>query len=387
MEPNEEVTAALDGFKNAVLGRMGKVETEVKAIGRQMTEIEKKAGRPQPGKEGDKEVTPEQAEYRKAFDRYLRKGADSGLAELQQKAMNTGSDPDGGYLVIPEMDATIDRIAPTISPMFRIANVVTIGTAKYEKLVKTSGMAARRVADGATGGETTEPKFAKISIEVFPAEVEPWVYNETLEDSSINLGADLADEAGIAFGEIAGAEFITGNGVGCARGVLAYTIVADSAYAWGKLGYVVTGASGAFPTASTSVNSADPLITLVHALKTRYRGGASWLMNSATAGVVRKLKDADGRHVWTDSLINGQPSMLLGYPVEIDDNMPDIGANAYSIAFGNFQRGYTIVNRSGSTLIRDPFTSKGVTKFNFRRRFGGGISHYEAIKLLKFATS
>src|SRR5262245_19812433 len=109
-------------------------------------------------------------------------------------------------------------------------------------------------------------------------------------------------------------------------------------------------------------------------------------MNNATAGLVRKLKDADGRHVWSDSLINGQPPMLLGYPVEIDDNMPDVGAGQYAIAFGNFKRGYTIVNRAGTKLIRDPFTSKGITKFNFRRRFGGGITHYEAVKLLRFAT-
>ncbi len=377
MDPNEEVKVAIDGLKSATLGRIGAIE-------KTLTELEKKAGRPKPGKD---DPTPEHAEYRKAFDRYLRKGNDNGLAELQQKAMNTGSDPDGGYMVLPEMDQVIDRIAETISPMHRIANVVTIGSAKYEKLVKTSGMAMRRVADGATGGETTEPKFAKIAIEVFTAEAEPWVYNETLEDAFINLEADLANEAGIAFAEGGGAEYISGNGVGKARGILSYPIVANSAYAWGSVGYVVSGATAGFAIASASVNSADCLIDLQHALKTAYRGGATWLMNSATAGVVRKLKDAEGRHIWTDSLINGQPSILLGNPVEIDDNMPDIGAGAYAIAFGNFKRGYTIANRTGTTLIRDPYTSKGQTKFNFRKRFSAGITHYEAIKLLKFATS
>lgn len=380
----DEVKAALDGFKTAVLARVGNVETEVKEIGKSLIEVEKKAARPMAGKE---DLTPEQAEYRKAFDKYLRKGVDAGLSELQQKAMNTGSDPDGGYMVLPEMDQTIDRVAEKMSPMHRIANVVPTGSAKWEKLVKTAGMSMRRVGEGATGGETTEPTYAKVAIEVFPAEIEPWVHNETLEDSRIDLEADLANEAAIGFAEGAGSEFITGNGVGCARGILSYPIVANSAYAWGSLGYVVTGASGAFATASTSVNSADSLITLQHALKAKYRAGATWLMNSATAGTVRKLKDADGRHVWTDSLINGQPPILLGNPVEIDDNMPDVGVGAYAIAFGDFKRGYTIVNRTGTMLIRDPYTSKGITKFNFRRRFSAGVTHYEAIKLLKFSTS
>ena len=179
--------------------KVEKLNTELAAIGKQLTEVEKKAGRPQPGKD-DKEVTPEQAEYRKAFALYLRKGRTEGLEELSRKAMNTGSDPDGGYLVVPEMDLAIDRVAQTMGGLAPLADTITIGTAKWEKLVKTSGMAMRRVAEGATGGETTEPKYAKTAIEVFTAEVEPWVFNETLEDARINLEADLADEAAIGFG-------------------------------------------------------------------------------------------------------------------------------------------------------------------------------------------
>lgn len=382
MEP-EEIKTVVENFKTSVLGRMENLEEKFSDIDKAMTDIEKKAGRPGAGKE---DMTPEQTEYRKAFNRYLRKGNESGLDELQQKAMNTGSDPDGGYLVLPEMDREIDRIAETMGGLYRVANVKTIGTAKYEKLVKTAGMAMRRVADGSGGGESTEPKFSKVAIEVFTGEVEPWINNETLEDTFNNVETDLADEAGIAFAEGGGSEFITGNGVGKARGILGYPAVANASYTWGNLGYIASGAAGAFKTTTTSVNPADALVDMVHALKAKYRSGASWLMNDATAGVVRKLKDNDARHVWIDSLINGQPSLLLGYPVTIDDNMPDIAAGSYSIAFGNFKRGYTIVNRTGTTLIRDPYTTKGVTKFNFRRRFSGGVTHFEAIKLMKFAT-
>jgi HK97 family phage major capsid protein len=348
---------------------------------KQFRELEKKAGRPQPGKD---DTTPEAADHRKAFNLYLRKGRTDGLEDLQRKAMNTGTDPEGGFLVVPEMDAAIDRIAPTISAMFRLANVVTIGTAKYQKLVKKTGMSMRRVADGATGGETTEPTFARIEIEAHAAEVEPWVYNETLEDALINLEDDLAMEAAIGFAEGAGAEFITGNGVGKSRGIAAYSNVANSSYAWGSVGYIVTGKSAAF----ASVAPADKVVSLQHALKAQYRPGAVWLANDATLGVMRQIKDASGSYyLWNADPTAGFGGRFLGSPVETDDNVADIAAASFSLAYGNFKRAYTIVNRSGTTLIRDNITAKGTTKFNFRRRFGGGITNFEAVKLLKFATS
>ena len=361
--------------------KVDKINADLTAIAKQMTEIEKKAGRPAPGKD---DLTPEQAEYRKAFQRFLRKGDDAGLAALRTKAMNTGSDPDGGYLVLPEMDMAIDRIAPTISAMYRLADVITIGSAKWEKRVKKSGMAMRRVADGSGSGETTEPTYANIAIEVHTAEVEPWVNNETLEDSFVNLESDLADEAAIGFAEGGGAEFITGNGVGKARGIAAYTNVANSAYAWGSIGYIASGKSAAF----ASVAPADKIVSLQHALKAQYRPGAVWLMNDTTLGVVRQMKDGSGNYyLWQPDPAGAFGGRLLGHTVEVDDNVADIGAGAYAMAFGNFKRGYKIVNRTGTTLIRDNITTKGVTKFNFRRRFGGGIVNYEAIKLMKFATS
>lgn len=352
-------------------------------IGRQMNAIEAKANRTGLGGADDRQ-TAEQVEHRKSFDRFLRRGDAAGLAEIQRKAMNTGADDEGGYLVLPEMDKTIDRIAPTISAMYRLADVVTIGTKKYEKLVKTSGMSMRRVAEGGTGGETTEPKFSKLEIEVHTAEVEPWVHNETLEDSFYDLEADLANEAGIAFAEGAGSEFITGDGVGKARGIMSYTNIANASYAWGKVGYIATGKSAAF----ASVAPADKILDLVHALPVQYRAGAAFLMNDATLGVARQIKDASGAYyLWQPDPTSPFGGKILGHPVEVDNNVAAIAAGSYSIAFLNAKRGYAIVNRTGTTLIRDNITAKGITKFNFRRRFGGGVKNFEAIKLLRFATS
>ncbi len=366
---------------NAKLAKMNDAMTE---SAKELKELAVQAARTQVSGSA-KDVTPEQAEYKSAFNAYLRtgEGDSKALKELGRKAMNSGSDPDGGYLVLPEMDMAIDRVVGTIGVMSRLADSITIGTQKWEKMVKTSGMAMRRVANGATGGETTEPRFANLAIEVFPAEVEPWVHNETLDDARINLEADLAAEAGIGFAEGENAEYISGTGVGQARGILGYTNVVNSAYAWGSVGYVRSGKSAAF----MSVAPSDRVVSLQHALKSQYRPGAVWVTNDATLGVMRQMKDGSGSYyLWQPDPAAAFGGRFLGSPVEIDDNMPALGAGSYSLAYGNFKRAYKIVKRAGTSLIRDNITAKGQTKFNFRRRFGGGIVNYEAIKLMAFVT-
>lgn len=380
----DDITRAIHEQHTAVDQFIARHDERLKNVESRLGDVLKKANRPPSGTDSDSFDTVEDTEHRKAFDAFLRRGDDADLPAMQRKAMQTGSDPDGGVLVPVDLDRAIDRIAPTMSAMYRLADVVTTGSAKWEKLVKTSGMTMRRVADGQTGGESTAPKFAKISIDIFTAEVEPWVYNETLEDSFIDLAADLSEEAAIGFAEGAGAEFITGDGVGKARGILSYDTVENASYAWGSVGYIVSGKSAAL----ASVAPADALLNLVAALPTKYRQGASFLMNDATLNVIRQVKDGSGQYyLWQPDPAAPFGGKLLGHKIEVDDNMPDIGAGSYSIAFGDFKRAYAIVNRNGISVIRDNITSKGTTKFNFRRRFGGGIKHYEAIKLMRFATS
>jgi len=376
------VKAKADGSVVSDLqAKLDKINTDMAAIGKSMTEIEKKAGRPElsaenEGKQGWKDLNV-------ALKAFGRDGDNSKLIALHQKAMNSTSDPDGGYLIIPELDLSIDRIAETMGAMSRLASNVTIGTQKWQKMVKTAGMAMRRVGNGATGGETTEPTFAQVEIEVFPAEVEPWIHNETLEDARIDLAADLADEAAIGFAEGANAEYITGNGVGKARGILGYTMAHNSAYAWGSIGYIRSGKSAAF----ASVAPADRVVSLQHALKAQYRPGAAWLTNDTTLGVMRQMKDGSGAYyLWQPDPAAAFGGRFLGSPVEIDDNMPALGAGSYSLAYGNWQRAYQIVTRSGTTLIRDNITAKGQTKFNFRRRFGAGVKNFEAFKVMAFVT-
>jgi len=356
-----------------------KINGEFKKLNDDLVEIAKKANRP--GANGDDKTTAEQAEYKAAFGKFLRKGDENGLADLQRKAMNSGSGPDGGYLVLPEMDAEIIRVVGVTSAIGRLARNVTIGTDTFKKVAKTTGMSARRVGPGATGGETTNPKYAELEFTAHEAEAEPWVFNATLEDAIVNLEADLAMEASIAFAELAGSEFAVGTGVGGARGITAYDTVANASYAWGKIGYIASGASADF----AASNPADKIIDLQHSLKAQYRPGAAWVTSDAVLAKIRQMKDGTGAfYLWQPDPLSGFGGRLLGNPVEIDDNMPALAADSYSLAFGNFAQGYVVVNRSGTVVIRDAITAKGKTKFNFRRRFGGGVQNFEAIKLMKF---
>jgi HK97 family phage major capsid protein len=360
------------------------INTDLNKLSGEIGDILKKMQRPgASGSGGEKNLTPEQVEHKQAFGTFLREGKAEGLSALERKAMNTGSDPDGGYLVGVEMDSAIDRVVTTDVAMRRLATVRTIGKGSYKKFVKTSGMTAAAIGEQEDSAESTAPKYAEIEIEAHRAYVEPWSSNDMLEDSEYDLEADLADEAGIAFAEFEGNCFINGSGVKRPRGILQYTTVANASYAWGKVGFVVTGAAAAF----AASNPGDALISLQHALRSRYRNGAAWLMNDTTLSVVRQMKDGSGAfYLWNPNPLAGFGGQLLGATVEIDDNMPSLGANAFPVAFGNWKRAYTIVDRRGIAVIRDNVTKKGVTKFHFSKRVGGAITQFEAVKLLKCST-
>ena len=190
----------------------------------------------------------------------------------------------------------------------------------------------------------------------------------------------------ITFAELEGAAFIAGTGVNQPRGLLSYDKVTDTSYAWGKLGYLATGVAGKL--SDSTHNGVDALLDVVYAIKQGYRQNARWLMNRSTQAAIRKLKSKQEElYLWQPSMQLGQPATILGYPVVDDDNMPDIGADEYPIAFGDFQRGYLIVDRMGIRVLRDPFTNKPYVHFYTTKRVGGGVQNFEAIKLLKAAAS
>lgn len=379
---DELIKAKAEGKAVADLeGEVKKINDALTQHSKDMSELAKKANRPQAPASG--ELSADEAEHKKAFrENFMRKGDASGLSALEKKAFQRGSDVDGGYLIDGEMDTAIDRVASTISVIRSLADVRVIGKESLAYRVKTSGTAARWVGEGESGGETTNPKYAKIEIVAEEMEIEPWVYNSAMEDADYDVVGDIIVEAGIGFGEGEGVAFVSGNGVKKPRGFLTYNNVANASYAWGNVGYVASGAAGAF----AASNPSDKVMDLLHSLKAAYRNGATCVMNDTTLGLVRQIKNGSGDFYLFNPDATGKfDGFILGVPVEIDDNMPALAANSMSIAYANWKRAYRIVDRTGVVLIRDNITEKGTTKFNMRKRVGGGVKNFEAIKLMKFA--
>ena len=332
-------------------------------------------------------VTADQyAEYKAAWGSYVRKGID-GLTEAEKKTINVGTSTQGGYLVGEEMEAGIDRVVQRYSAMRQVARVIPIGSASSKKLVKVTGTSgASRGGENTTPSNGTSPGWVELEFKPGTYVSEQRITSEAMEDATQDVGADLEMEMGIEFAEIEGTDFISGNGVNGPRGLTDYTNVANASYSWGNVGYVASGGASSW----AASNPSDYLIDLVHALKRQYRAGASFLMNDATLGSIRKLKDGQGNYLWgmtKDSFMAGAVGTLLGYNVVTDDFMADIGANAYPIAFGDFKQAYYVIERKGIAVLRDPATAFPHVRFLARRRVGGGIAKFEAVKLFKIATS
>lgn len=339
------------------------------------------------GVDDGKPLSAERREHARAFNQFFRKGAENGLRDLEVKAaLRTDSDPDGGFVVPDQMESTIDRVLGTVSAMRSISRVMSISAGTYRKLVNQGGAAGGWVGERDARSETANPKLSALEFPTMELYADLAATQTLLDDSRISIEQWLADEVSTTFAEMEGEAFISGDGVNKPRGLLSYDTVANASYAWGKLGYIASGVAAAL-TDSTH-NGADALTDLVYSIKQGYRQNSRFLMNRKTQAILRKLKSkTEEIYLWQPSIQVGQPATMLGYPVVDDDNMPDVGSSKFPIAFGDFARGYLIVDRMGIRVLRDPFTNKPYVHFYTTKRVGGGVQNFEAIKLLKIAAS
>ncbi|WP_374730175.1 phage major capsid protein [Stappia sp.] len=320
-------------------------------------------------------------EHKGAFDAYIRKGREDGLRALEMKAMSVGSDPDGGYLVPEETESEILRRMASVSPIRAIAGVRQVSSSVFKKPFSISGPQAGWVAETAARPQTSAPTLAELSFPTMELYAMPAATPSLLEDAVVDVDAWIAEEVETAFAEQEGTAFVTGDGVNKPRGFLDYPRVADASWSWGNLGEIATGTAGAFPAS----DPADVLIDLVYALKSGHRQNGTFVMNRRTQAVVRKMKDADGNYLWQPPATVGAPATLMTFPLVEAEDMPDIATDAPAIAFGDFRRGYLIVDRAGVRILRDPYSAKPYVLFYTTKRVGGGIQDFEAIKLLTFS--
>ncbi len=318
-------------------------------------------------------------EMKSFVDAYLRAGRDTEL-----KSLNTVTNADGAFAMPTELDQMVAQRLLRISPLRSVAQVVQTGTADYRKLISIGGTVSGWASETGARAETTSPKFAEIIPPSGDLYANPSATQHMLDDAFFNVENWLADQIAMEFARAEGAAFVGGTGTNQPLGFLSSPInsASDATRAFGTLQYLPSGNASAF-----DANPGDRLIDLVMALKPGHRQGACWVMNAATIAVIRKVKDSVGDYLWQNALGEGQPDRLLGYPVVEAADMPDVAANAYPIAFGNFRNGYLIAERQATRILRDPYSNKPYVNFYATKRVGGQVLDSEAIKVLKIAVS
>lgn len=377
-----EIKTAIDGYQATVNNGLARVQADVKKLDDELLQVHKKLNRPGAGADDD-----ERSEHAEAFKSWLKSGArEDELGDLQRKALNIGSDPDGGYAVPTEVDRSIEKLLKDISPIRRVARVAQVGSANYKVLVNDGETGYGWVGEQEQRPSTDTPQFKAVTPSMGEIYASPMISQSLLEDAFFDVEAWLEQEIADRVAEAEGLAFISGDGINKPRGFLDFpsTTAADSSRPLGTLQHLETGVDGGWPNDAGAAS--DLLIDLVHMLRPAYRQGAAWLMNSKTLSTIRQLKDGSGNfYLWQQSLQTGQPTRLLGYPVVEAEGMPDIASGSVPIAFGNFMRGYLVVDRIGTPILRDPYSSKPNVLLYARKRVGGTVINSQAIKLLKFA--
>jgi HK97 family phage major capsid protein len=332
----------------------------------------------------DMYVSPMESEHKQAFLRYVSKGHEGDLGNLESKAMSVISDPDGGYLVPTEISERIVTRQFDTTPMRQLATVMTVTSDALELLRDTNDADAQWLGEMDTRPDTDPGQFGRVRIAVFELHAQPKATQKLLDDANLNVEEWLTSKIAGRFSRKENSAFVNGDGITMPRGFATYptAATADDTRTWGTLEHVATGVAGGF----AASNPSDHLIALMHRLKAGYLPKASWIMPRAVAELIRKFKESTtNAYIWQPGLQAGQPATLLGFPVQLGEDMPALASGSLSLALGNFSEGYTIVDRIGLRILRDPFTAAPFVKFRCSKRVGGDVTNFDAIKFLKFA--
>lgn len=390
----EEFMRAFEAFKETNDRRLAEVERHLSADvvtveklaridraldehKRLVDELVRKAGRPQLGSAVRLSGC---LDHKAAFESYMRRGESQALSSFEGKGLSVGSDTDGGYVVPEETERAINNAVRDISPIRAIAGVRQVSGSVYKKPFAITGPEAGWVGETDPRPETAGPKLAELAFPTMELYAMPAATQSLLDDAAVDIDQWIAEEVRTTFAAQEGAAFVAGDGVKKPKGFLSYPTVDNASWSWGNIGTISTGVTAGFPETAP----ADKLIDLVYSVKGEYRASGHFVMNRATQSVVRKMKDADGSYLWQPSAKPGEPASLMGFPVAESEDMPNIGPDSCAIAFGDFRRGYLIVDRVGIRVLRDPFSAKPYVLFYTTKRVGGGVQDFEAIKLLKF---
>ena len=381
-----EILQHLEKLANGFEVFKGNNDKRFTDLERQNDEIEKQLGRGSLGAGGPSAGGDRQG-FNNALRGFLRTGNQGPLAEFSIKnQMTVGSDPSGGYTVLPQLDDGISQILRDISPFRRVARIKSVQQADaHEERYSIDAAGTSWVGETATRGTTTQPDIKKLRVPLFELFAQPEASQKLLDTSDSDIVGWLTEQVGIGFAEAEGTAFITGTGVAQPRGLLTYATAAtaDSARAWEVLEHIPSGNASGF----AATEAEDALINMVSALKVGYRQRAVWMMNRQTAGTISKFKDSQNRPIWTDGLQAGVPPTLLGFAVVLNEDFPAVAANNFPVALADFSQAYTIADKPGQKLLLDPYTNKPFVRVYVYKRVGGDVRNFHSCKLLKISTS
>ncbi len=389
---NAEVTALVEGMKQAFASfraehtqqlneikagmsgsdqeaKLAKINADLDKLQRESEDAHTKIAAAQMGVAGP---GLKDKEYSAAFNAHMRKGD-------VQAAMNKGEAEEGGYLTPVEWDRTITDQLRNESPMRELSQVQPTSKAGWKKLFNMGGTGSGWVGETDDRPESATPTLKELGFGHGEIYANPAATQQLLDDAEINIESWLSAEVQAEFAEQEGAAFISGDGVNKPAGILTYVVGGSNAakHPFGAIKVINSGAAADI--------SSDAVLDLIYGLPKKYRQNARFLTNNLTIAKLRKLKDGDGNYLWQPSAQAGQPATLHGYGLAEDENMPDVAANATPILFGDYKRGYLIIDRMGVRVLRDPYTKKPYVLFYTTKRVGGGVQNPECLRALKVA--
>lgn len=329
--------------------------------------------------------------YTKTFAKYARFGKERLSGEMQN-SLRTGSDPDGGFWLTPDVQTRIIKYLEDLSPLRQNADVIVTGRNEIEGPYDIGEASAYWTSETASRTtETDNPRIdGKWKIVLGELAAEPRTTQRMLDDVDFDLEGWMAKAIAKAFSKKEEDAFINGDGVEKPRGILTYaagTPANTSVANYRVLQQYATTQSGAFKTATTSVSPGDVLIDMIEDMPNDLIAGSKFYMNKLTKAAARKLKDAEGAYLLNRDFSQGGASTLLGQEVVIMSGLPNMSSNSLSLLFANMKEGYSVVDhRVGTRTLRDALTLKGFVKFYTTKRVGGDVMNFQAIKILKFGT-
>jgi HK97 family phage major capsid protein len=310
------------------------------------------------------------------FDEFVKEDVKD---ELEKKALSVGSNPDGGYLVMPEMGGIINTRVYESSPMRQLATVTAVATDTYEYILDNGEADGEWVGELQAPTTETTPQLGKLAITVHELAAKPKASQKMIDDGIIDVEGWLSGKVADVFARKEATAFVSGNGVNKPRGILSYT--AGTTLASQEIEQVVSGSAAAF--------TYDGLVNLQNSLKEPYQANASFLIRRATNASLMTIKDGEGRPIFNmtfDKNVGVQPT-LMGQPVYFGADIPAVAANALAMVYGDIRRAYQIVDRIGLRVLRDPYTDKPNVIFYTTKRVGGAVVNFEAAKIQKLAAS